>query len=1022
MAAAVWSQFLSHSLATRLEADTFSSYVQILSTKHPLSGSHICEIFLRPAPENEISLDPRIPRYLQVLLGLDLVDTPGILRALGKYSSFRKDPDGGVGAPGTAATANGAQNATAKSGKGKGRWSSSYAAEEMLFYRLAKHVSSGAGPRNTQDAVESILVAISWMDMVAAAVHGDETLGLGNHAQEMGAATVALGTLIVALTESQKILGAFRGGCPKGTGKALSKSLALFIPLLVQSAPQSAARLEMFRSQTLVAIEPLDKKEQADRKEIDEILDETIGMGGVENLVVQDLPTMNSRAGLYIYLNALLVERPLIDDNAIFAYLQNRYQVDIQTTVVDLILASFDILANATFRNEGTQTTTILRSFLINKIPILLTTLCTNLFPPLTSEYCITEALSHVDTNAFPTLSSLFDEASNNNMFSDSVRQDFCFACCLHGLIAESSIETLLGDIPMQSLPAGGRYAKEDLVQQCLSDPERAERLIDEMEHMDGNVGAVCQAITQVIGHLCSNKETMSLKSLCSKLAQKPSSLDVMLLFDKPTTILQPICELLDNWRYDEDQGEYQPVYEEFGAILLLVLAFVHRYNLSPVDLGIRAPDSFVTKLLNQGHLSRASDTLTEQEQSHLDGWIKGLFDNESGGLTDDLMGSCPPQDFYLLVPTLFHHIVIACSTNNLSDEGLKGGLEYLVDTFLLPSLVGAITWLASHLWESRSSEATSILQILSALILTPTSISSEASTTFPAILNIIAKPLEHSLRWLQKAEPTRQDVEPLSRKLKNNLGWQRRGGSEHTELEAWTATQGGGMAASIKQTMQNLVQWGLNPGINIMPASYTHRQILTALKLLGAKRLLQTIIFEAQAQTETGNGSVIIDIATSLIAAPCSVSESIRAAETAMNMLDDTPAVQPLQRRITLREALKVEADKSPKTHKTDQAQAETIVRLFRRVEAQLLVPQPVMGVGVGVGVNIGVGVVHVHDAMGLDDSALQMDTNAEHQQSIDAVIAGADQDLMSGLGLEMGGDGNDLLDSFGGDSGMGF
>jgi hypothetical protein len=92
----------------------------------------------------------------------------------------------------------------------------------------------------------------------------------------------------------------------------------------------------------------------------------------------------------------------------------------------------------------------------------------------------------------------MFDESSNNNMFSDSVRQDFCFACCLHGLLEESSIEGLLGDIPMQSLPAGGRYAKDDLVQQCLSDPEKAEGLIDELEHMDGNVGAVSQAITEV--------------------------------------------------------------------------------------------------------------------------------------------------------------------------------------------------------------------------------------------------------------------------------------------------------------------------------------------------------------------------------------------------------------------------------------------------------------------------------------------------------------------------------------------
>lgn len=164
--------------------------------------------------------------------------------------------------------------------------------------------------------------------------------------------------------------------------------------------------------------------------------------------------------------------------------------------MIDLILASFDILADATSRSERPQTVKILRSFLINKIPLLLAVLSSSLFPPLTAEYCITEALNHVDTNAFPTLS--FDDGNTNDMFSDSVRQDFCFACCLHNLIAESSIETLLGDIPIQSLPAGGRYAKDDLVQQLISDPERTEGLIDELEHMDGNVGAVSQAITEV--------------------------------------------------------------------------------------------------------------------------------------------------------------------------------------------------------------------------------------------------------------------------------------------------------------------------------------------------------------------------------------------------------------------------------------------------------------------------------------------------------------------------------------------
>ena len=648
------------------------------------------------------------------------------------------------------------------------------------------------------------------------------------------------------------------------------------------------------------------------------------------------------------------------------------------------------------------------------------------MFPPLTSEYCITDALSRVDANAFPTLSNLFDESSNNNMFSDSVRQDFCFACCLHGLIAETSIETLLGDIPMQSLPAGGRYVKGDLVQQCLSDPERAEGLIDELEHMDGNVGAVSQAITevclispatfrtdniQVIGRLCSSKETMSLKTLCSQLARKPSSLDIMLLFDKPLTILQPICDLLNNWRYDEDQGEYQPVYEEFGSILLLLLSFTHRYNLSTVDLGIRSPDSFVAKLLGQGHLSRATDDLSELEQSHLDGWIKGLFDNESGGLGDELMSACPPQDFYLLVPTLFHHIVLACSTNNLSDEGLKGGLEYLVDTFLLPSLVPGITWLSSHLWESRG-DANAVLQILSALITNPASISNntEASQMLNSIMNIIAKSLEHSLRWLQRAEPQRQDVEPLSKALRGNLGWERRGATEHTELESWTGTAGGGLAAAIKQTVEKLVQWGLNPGINISPANYTHRQMIVAQKLLGASRLLGFIIDEVKTQTEHGHGSVVIDVATALVSAPDAVSCG---SGPELDMLDDTQTIQPLQRRMNLRDALKFEAENAPRLHKVDAFQAETIIRLYRRVEAQIAIPPPPMMAhdgmgGLTAGLDGGLDGA-LNDA--LDAAALEGAIGGSGQD-LDMNSIAVDDDLMSGF---MGtGNPGDLLDGF--------
>lgn len=171
-----------------------------------------------------------------------------------------------------------------------------------------------------------------------------------------------------------------------------------------------------------------------------------------------------------------------------------------QSATVDLILASFDVLANAVFRNEGKQAAHVLRSHIMNKLPLLIASLSKHMFPPLTAEYCITDALRRVDVNAFPTLSSMFDESRNNNPFTDSAREEFCWACCLHGLLPESSIETILGETPYQSLPSRGRYVRDTLVTECLADSERVISLVGELDNMDGNVGAACQTITEVSG------------------------------------------------------------------------------------------------------------------------------------------------------------------------------------------------------------------------------------------------------------------------------------------------------------------------------------------------------------------------------------------------------------------------------------------------------------------------------------------------------------------------------------------
>lgn len=66
-----------------------------------------------------------------------------------------------------------------------------------------------------------------------------------------------------------------------------------------------AERLELYRSQTLAPLEPIDKRAQKANAEIAQIIDSTMALD-MDNIPVADIPIMNSRAGLYVYLNSLV--------------------------------------------------------------------------------------------------------------------------------------------------------------------------------------------------------------------------------------------------------------------------------------------------------------------------------------------------------------------------------------------------------------------------------------------------------------------------------------------------------------------------------------------------------------------------------------------------------------------------------------------------------------------------------------------------------------------------------------------
>jgi mediator of RNA polymerase II transcription subunit 5 len=238
--------------------------------------------------------------------------------------------------------------------------------------------------------------------------------------------------------------------------------------------------------------------------------------------------------------------------------------------VQELITATFDVLSNGMYRNESGRNMFVFRSFLVNKLPPFLASMAATSMDPIPMEMCIGHALNRVDPNAFPSFSQMF-EMQGNTVLSD-VRQEFLFSCALHRLIPESSIERLLGENPMQTLPVGGRYVKDDIATQIHSNQERADQLISEIESLEGNAGAIVAAVTdvsclrfisrrqlidyQVIRTLCHQRETLTLKGISNSISRRPQVLDVMLLFRSLKAILQPVCSLIDTWKWDEDQGK----------------------------------------------------------------------------------------------------------------------------------------------------------------------------------------------------------------------------------------------------------------------------------------------------------------------------------------------------------------------------------------------------------------------------------------------------------------------------------
>jgi len=654
-----WRLCLDGCLERRIPKTVFAAIVAQLHAKSPLPGRRIAALLLRPRSTGVSSVDPRIIVYTEQLLESKKVNAAEVLSSTFQYSKDRL--------PKTAGPVKEMQ------------WHNPPELEENIFHRLHKSFAAERRPITNNEGISTLIIITRWMQSLVTSHTSDTMLqaisGIQQQPQQQSInLREGLAMLVVGIIENSKMLHILNHPKVKDLRKSFIQSLSSFVSFLSHNSAGSQGSLQLAHR-----LEMSQKQHEFYEKlpSIHGVTDDTTGLGvaALHLEATMDLPLINTRAGLYIFLNSLLIARPLVDDYLIMNYLHSRYKLEPQSMAMatDLITASFDVLANAMYRSEPAPNMFCLKSFLVNKVPILLLQLSGSIYP-MTVDMCITQALGRVDPNAFPAFSQGFDDIMGNNSSLSDVRQDFLNACALHGLLSITAVERLLGETPMQG-PPEIRFDKKQLLEQCKNNFDKVNTYIDELDNLNGNAGAIVGAVTEFISHLCDTQMTMYLKQISCMIFKKPQAMDVMLQFTSPASILQPLAQFLDDWHYDSDQGEYQPVYDEFGAILVLIMAFVFRYDLTYRDIGITS-GSFIARLIERGHHSLSPDDITKEQSKILGSWLKGLYDADKEGLSNDVFASCRPQDFYLIVPTLFHQTVIACSHGILTFESVKSGLE----------------------------------------------------------------------------------------------------------------------------------------------------------------------------------------------------------------------------------------------------------------------------------------------------------------------------------------------------------
>ncbi|KAK9238219.1 mediator complex, subunit Med5 [Lipomyces kononenkoae] len=415
--------------------------------------------------------------------------------------------------------------------------------------------------------------------------------------------------------------------------------------------------------------------------------------------------------------------------------------------ICNLVSAAFESLSFCAMTHDHTRIT-LWKYFIVNRLPLIFQKHISEK-PGSSFEYSLRRTLFMIDENALAIVNA---RAANDIdvMFSApttpyDVRHEFLKSMAQLGSISFAGADRILGR-NSDDLQSGGNIEKPLEVEEVITSLFQMDsyefetfirQFVTDVETMGCvSQGAAVDVLVELLSLLSVQRETVKLRILAQEVALSTMTMNIMLLYRDPYEILRPLITCMDTWSY-EDDSNFQDNYTDFGLILLLICSFYYHFQLDLAKMDPLNENSFCMRYLTSSGVGHPIETLGQERSDLLGGWIMGLFD--MNGISDDMMRSCSPMDYALLVPTIFQQSVAACNRNFMDVDTLKGGLEYFLQPFLLSSVVGALHWLAHDLWTLREFDIP--LQILQALII-PQFLSDEARPIHKIVLRIGGLPI----------------------------------------------------------------------------------------------------------------------------------------------------------------------------------------------------------------------------------------------------------------------------------------